>query len=86
MTTLIKTTHEGEYTTYSFTSRKVDYSVVTKDHKEFNVWSNRFGTANFPRGTLTVYWSMEELAARSKFFFNFAHGLKSLNELISATH
>ena len=60
------------YTTYSFVSRKVNYEVVTTDNKEFSVWSNRFGGAGFGRGTLTVYRSIEELAARSQAFKHLA--------------
>jgi len=84
MATTINTTHEEGYTTYSFTSRKVEYSVVAKDHTEFSVWSNRFGSAMFPLGTFTVYWSIEELATRSKFFANFAKGMTAFGEMKAA--
>ncbi len=74
----IKVQHEDGYTSYSFESRKVSFDVVTRDHKEFSVWSNRYGSASFPRGTLTVYWSIEELAARSATFDRFVGGLRAM--------
>lgn len=80
----IKVTVSKGYTSYAFTSRKVSFDVVTRDHKEFSVWSNRFGSAMFPRGTLTVYWSIEELAARSKTFANFAASLTAYNNMLTA--
>lgn len=80
----ITVSNEEGYTSYKFESRKVSYDVVTKDHKEFSVWSNRFGTAMFPRGTLTVYWSIEELATRSKTFAKFASGLSAYSNMLEA--
>ena len=72
------------YTVYKFEARKVTYEVLTKDHKEFSVWSNRFGTAGFGRGTLNVYWSVEELAARSKMFADFAKSLTAYSNMLSS--
>ena len=72
----------GTYTTYAFTHRGTDYQIVTRDHEEFNVWSNRFGKSGFGRGTLTVYWSMDELARRGKIFADFVEGLRHFRAMI----
>jgi len=80
----IRTSQDSGYTVYKFEERKVSYEVLTKDHKEFSVWSNRFGTAGFGRrGTMNVYWSPAELAARSKFFSNFVKGVEALENMKS---
>lgn len=73
----------GTYTTYKFESRKVNYEVVTKDHEEFSVWSNRFGPANSTRATFNHYFTGEELAARSKTFANLVEGFKHYQSMLT---
>ena len=66
----INTKIENGYTIYTFEANNTKYDVITRDGKEFTVYSKRkncgFDTA------VKVYYSLTELAARSKAFFNFS--------------
>lgn len=63
-----QTTEHGQ-TVYKFEAHQTKYEVITRDGKEFTVFSKR-KNASFDT-QCKVYGSKEELAQRGKVFANF---------------
>ena len=66
----IEQTRTENMTIYKFMDRGVTYDVFARDEGSVDVWSNRISQASAP--VLKCYDSLEQLAARSKMFANFA--------------
>ena len=66
----INKTNSGEYTVYNFSSRGVDYEILTTDEKQFQVYTSvksRSGTTP-PK----VFNSLAEMGNHSKTLKNFS--------------
>ncbi len=62
----ITQTEENGLKVYNFTSRKLDYSVIDNGDS-WQVWTTRGDRRIYGRN-LTVYWTLADMAKRSKTF------------------
>ena len=66
----IEQTKTETMTIYKFMHRGVSYDVFARNEGTVDVWSNRISQASAP--IVKCYDPLEQLAARSKMFANFA--------------
>lgn len=68
-------TREYGMDVYSFNANNTNYTVMTKDRKTWEVWSNRNSLSYNPQ--IKLYGSLEEMAQRSKALANLAKLIKN---------